>query len=109
MPRANEGSDVTTARDEGAGPVEIGTARSRTVKELAKHILPEPLWRGLWRVKNAIATPVRVQRFMDAAGYNVADKADYYSPMSSVPELRASMRRWFKPSALVGISYDLER
>jgi hypothetical protein len=79
------------------------------VKELAKQILPESVWRGLWRMKNAIATPVRVQRFMDAAGYNVAEKADYYSPMSSVPELRASVPRWFKPSALVGVSYDLER
>jgi hypothetical protein len=76
------------ASDGGTGPIGNMTARGRTVKELAKQILPESVWRGLWRMKNAIATPVRVQRFMDAAGYNVAEKADYYSPMSSVPAPR---------------------
>src|SRR5262245_10271658 len=96
------------ASDGGTGPLGNMTARGHTMKELAKQILPELVWRGLWRMKNAIATPVRVQRFMDAAGYTVADKADYYSPMSSVPELRASVSRWLKPSALVGVSYDLE-
>jgi Methyltransferase domain len=79
------------------------------VKELAKQVLPDAVWRSLRNVKNAIATPARVQKYMGIAGYNVAQKADYYSPLSSVSELRSTVDRWNRPSALTGITYDLER
>jgi predicted O-methyltransferase YrrM len=78
------------------------------LKQLVKQMLPGRVWNGLWRVKNAVATPARVQKYMDMAGYTVAERGDYYSPMSSVPELRSTFNRWNRPSALVGISYDLE-
>jgi len=79
------------------------------VKALAKQVLPASVWKGLWSVKNAIASPARVQKYMDMAGYTVAEKADYYSPMSSLGELRSTVDRWNRPSALAGVSYDIEQ
>ena len=79
------------------------------MKALAKQVLPASVWKGLWSVKNAIASPARVQKYMDMAGYTVAEKADYYSPLSSLGELRSTVDRWNRPSALAGISYDLEQ
>jgi predicted O-methyltransferase YrrM len=67
------------------------------------------VWSGLSTVKNAIATPARIQRYMDAAGYAVAPKADCYSPIAPVSELRATQARWNHPSALRGVAYDLAR
>lgn len=63
--------------------------------------------RRLWNVKNAIASPKRVQKYMGLIGYDVAQKSDYYSPLTSVSELRSTVERWNRPSALAGISYDL--
>src|SRR5262247_2505947 len=34
--------------------------------------------------------------------------ADYYSPFSSVSDLRSTFERWSRPSALKGIEYDLD-
>jgi Methyltransferase domain len=45
---------------------------------------------------------------MELAGYTVARKTDYYSPMSSVPELKLTFERWNRPSTLKGVVYDLE-
>lgn len=60
-------------------------------------------------MKDAIATPGRVQKCMDLAGFNVAQKGDYYSPLISASELRSTMPRWRRPSALAGVSFDLEQ
>lgn len=79
------------------------------MKALAKQVLPASVWKGLWSVKNAIASPARVQKYMDLAGYTVADKGDYYSPLSSVEELRSTADRWNRPSLLPGVSYDVEQ
>jgi hypothetical protein len=45
---------------------------------------------------------------MELAGYTVAPKTDYYSPMSSLSELKSTFERWNRPSALKGVAYDLE-
>ena len=41
-------------------------------------------------------------------GYLVVRADDYYSPLVSVPRLRARFERWNCPSALYGIDYDVE-
>lgn len=50
-----------------------------------------------------------VQRILDQAGYNVARKGDYYSPLPLVASLRKSRARWDRPSALRGIDYDISK
>jgi predicted O-methyltransferase YrrM len=44
---------------------------------------------------------------MDACGFVVARKSDYYSPLPSRKRLKSTMGRWAKPSSLSGVAYDL--
>jgi hypothetical protein len=44
---------------------------------------------------------------MDACGFVVARKSDYYSPLPSRRRLRLSRRRWERASSLLGVRYDL--
>ena len=76
---------------------------------LAKRVLPPFLWNGLSRVKNTIASPARVRKCMELIGYNVALKSDYYSPLTSAAELRSTVHRWNRPSALNAVRYDIEK
>ena len=82
------------------------------MKALAKQVLPSPVWRQLRgmkdRLKSLIAPPARVQKYMEMAGYAVALKSDYYSPLIPASELRATLDRWNRPSSLAGVSYDIE-
>ena len=48
------------------------------------------------------------QSLMERAGYVVARKTDYYSPLVSVADLKSTYERWSRPSALKGVHYDLE-
>ena len=77
------------------------------MKALAKRILPPNVWNGLRRIKNDLADRMTVRHWMEVAGYDVARKADYYSPLTSVSELKANVARWNRPSALSGVAYDL--
>ena len=54
-------------------------------------------------------SPANVQSFLGRAGYVVAHKTDYYSPLTSVSELKSKVDRWSRPSALKGVEYDLEQ
>lgn len=45
---------------------------------------------------------------LETAGYAVARAGDYYSPLTSASRLKATAPRWNRPSALTGVSYDLE-
>ena len=45
---------------------------------------------------------------MEKAGYTVARKSDYYSPLAPVSELKETFGRWNRPSTLAGVSYDLQ-
>lgn len=78
------------------------------MKAFARQVLPAFVWNRLSRVKNTIASPARIQKYLDAAGYTVARKTDYYSPLTTVSELKATVQRWNRPSALKGVAYDLE-
>ena len=50
-----------------------------------------------------------VKKSMEAAGYTVALRKDYYSPLSSASDLKATANRWNRPSAFKGVTYDLEK
>ena len=56
-----------------------------------------------------VLSPANVQSFLDRAGYVVARKSDYYSPLTSVSDLRSTFGRWDRPSALKGVEYDLNQ
>jgi predicted O-methyltransferase YrrM len=63
---------------------------------------PNPLRRAYrWAHRGAL-------RALEAAGLSVARTADYYSPLPAVRELARTRERWDRPSALAGVSYDLD-
>lgn len=47
-------------------------------------------------------------RALHTCGLNVASLNDYYSVLPSKSRLEKNMHRWFKPSGLAGIKYDLD-
>jgi hypothetical protein len=79
------------------------------MKALARKILPSFVWNRLVRAKADVLSPANVQSFLDRAGYVVARKSDYYSPLTSVSDLRSTFGRWHRPSALKGVEYDLNQ
>ena len=44
---------------------------------------------------------------LEAFGYTVALRKDYYSPLSSISDLKATMSRWNRPSAMKGVDYNI--
>jgi predicted O-methyltransferase YrrM len=48
------------------------------------------------------------RRVVEAIGYNVARKSDYYSPLPVESILERREPRWNKPSAMAGISFDVD-
>ena len=78
------------------------------MKAIAKQFTPPFIWNTLRSVKRT-ASRVNLQNSLDLAGYTVARKSDYYSPLTSVSALRSNVGRWYRPSALKGIEYDLEQ
>ncbi len=77
------------------------------MKAAARHLFPSFVWNRLKRAKAEILSPANVQSFLDQAGYVVARKSDYYSPLSAVSDLKSTFDRWYRPSALRGVEYDL--
>jgi predicted O-methyltransferase YrrM len=55
--------------------------------------------------RNSIRTG---RRLVAAIGYNVARKSDYYSPLPTESALELHESRWNKPSAMAGISFDVD-
>ncbi len=50
----------------------------------------------------------RLTKALAALGLNVAKSSDFYSPLPLVASLERNAARWNRPSALVGVDYDLE-
>jgi predicted O-methyltransferase YrrM len=63
---------------------------------------PKPLLRQ-WYGRAHRALIDRVNRL----GWIVARTSDYYSPLRPVSELQGNVERWFRPSRLPGVSFDL--
>ncbi|WP_433964964.1 class I SAM-dependent methyltransferase [Tunturiibacter gelidiferens] len=75
------------------------------VRALLRRKLPPDVYGGLRTVKGS---PVRAfQWAMDQCGFVVARKSDYYSPLPSRRRLQSTRERWDRPSALLGVEYDL--
>jgi predicted O-methyltransferase YrrM len=75
------------------------------VRGLLRRNLPPDVYVGLRTVKRS---PARAfQWAMDRCGFVVARKSDYYSPLPSRQRLRSTRGRWDRPSALLGVDYDL--
>jgi predicted O-methyltransferase YrrM len=49
-----------------------------------------------------------MRRAAEFAGYNLAKKNDYYSPLPTESDLIRNVDRWNRPSALTGIEYDTD-
>ena len=49
---------------------------------------------------------VEGRKLCERAGFIVARKADYYSPLPSEQALRKNFSRWARPSPLQGVAYD---
>src|SRR6266542_516601 len=77
-----------------------------SMKSLLKRYLPSRLWRQMRMLKHQTARCARM--LCERCGYVVARKSDYYSPLPSEIELRKTYPRWARPSALRGVTYDLE-
>jgi hypothetical protein len=71
----------------------------------AKSIAPPSLWRVLKKLKFLFIRSI--QNSAALAGFTIARKSDYYSPLPVRSELLATRSLWDKPSRLRGIDYDL--
>src|SRR5436309_1722730 len=73
---------------------------------LLKRCMPGVFWKWQRTLKHRAAKLSRAvaERF----GVVIASKGDYYSPLPSELELRRTRSRWAKPSAFLGVAYDLE-
>jgi len=88
---------------------EVGHARATAplgVVRIAKRLAPAPVWSRLRRLK--VASAGVFQKSLERAGYTVAQRDDYYSPLTSVTTLRATFDRWNRPSALKGVAFDVD-
>jgi len=77
------------------------------IKNLLKQVLPSFVWNQLKRIK--MAPSMALQKFVELAGYTIARKNDFMSPLPSVSHLKGSIDRWYHPSALGGIDHDIEK
>ncbi len=68
-------------------------------------MVPPPIWSALRKSKHVTLRTFR--RCCEAAGFVIARRSDYYSPLPSEFELRKTAERWNRPSALTGVRYDL--
>jgi predicted O-methyltransferase YrrM len=77
------------------------------IRTFLRKTLPEDTYRLMRYGKSS---PARVfQWAMDACGFVVARKSDFYSPLPSRGRLKATRERWTRPGSLLGVNYDLER
>ena len=102
------------------------------MKSAVKQLMPTFLWNALRRMRYALrklpdTTVVRyvnrgllkvVLKFIridsgsvkifNTHGLNVSLVSDFYSPLPLITSLEKNVSRWFKPSSLCGINYDLK-
>ena len=76
------------------------------MKMFFKRAMPASTWLALRRIRHTAAKSFR--KMVEAMGFIVARKSDYYTPLPSEFELRKSVRRWNRPSSLQGVQYDLD-
>lgn len=72
------------------------------LKDLAKKVLPSQVRQPLKR-----AFEKRLVKLLEASGYTVSQRNDFYSPLPSVNDLESHAVRWNRPSGLQGIRFNL--
>ncbi len=77
----------------------------KILKSIVRAILPSKSLR--WEIKKANWRFLK--NTLEAFGYTVALRKDYYSPLSSVSDLKATLSRWNRPSAMKGVDYNIEK
>ena len=74
------------------------------LKNIIKVFVPKSI---RWEIKKANWRFLR--NTLEAFGYTVSLRKDYYSPLSSVSDLKATLSRWNRPSAMKGVDYNIEK
>ena len=101
------------------------------MKSAVKQLMPSCIWNALKRIWYAlrklpettvvrcvnrglltvalkfIRVDSRIVKIFNTHGLNVSLVSDFYSPLPLITSLEKNMSRWFKPSSLCGIQYDL--
>lgn len=65
-----------------------------------------PVKQGLYRVY-AQVIPKILGKALGLIGYNVSRQKDYNSPLPTVSYLKKNIDRWYRPSGLTGIKFDI--
>ena len=77
-------------------------------KKRLRSYLPQPVKCGLYHIYSD-TIPRVLGKTLGAVGYNVSRRKDYYSPLPTISHLRKNIERWYRPSELRGIKYDLDQ
>lgn len=75
------------------------------MKVFLKNLLPEIIWNQLSRLNNNFCRSIL--NISNRCRVNISLVSDYYSPLPVVSKIETNMEKWFKPSKLVGINYDI--
>jgi hypothetical protein len=70
-------------------------------------ILPRPIKVTLFKLYTE-TLPLILSKTLGGFGFNVSRRGDFYSPLPTVSTLRQNTRRWYRPSQLRGINYDID-
>ncbi|MBA2334162.1 MAG: class I SAM-dependent methyltransferase [Pyrinomonadaceae bacterium] len=65
-----------------------------------------PLKRGLYNIYST-TVPMVLSKTLGLIGYNISRQKDYYSPLPTASHLKKNIGRWYRPSELSGVKYDL--
>jgi hypothetical protein len=81
-----------------------------------KAITPKPIIEAYHKINDAMGSHAirhmdipRLRKVMRDNDLNVHKLSDFYSPLTDVEELQKNVERWYKPSAMAGVKYDLDR
>ena len=76
------------------------------MKHALKSVVPRPVWERMKRSKKRVMRALRATA--ERGGFSVARTADFYSPLPIESEIRKNAPRWYTPSDLLGVDYDLD-
>ena len=77
------------------------------LKKPLRKYLPQSVKAGLYKVYST-TIPLVLGKTLGVIGYNVSRQKDYYSPLPTVSTLKKNKHRWYKPSDLSGINYNVD-
>lgn len=77
------------------------------LRKALRKVLPLSVKRTLYRQYSQTA-PSLLGKMLGVIGYDVSRRTNYYSPLPTVSELKKNRQRWYRPSDLSGVRYDLD-